>query len=84
MIILAAIYIIYESIHKWMTGLQLENLGSGTLLTAAAAAHQRRLGRLPGLAGTAQEVTHPRSQRQARADRLLDQRRGAGGPGACR
>jgi cation diffusion facilitator family transporter len=36
MIILAAIYIIYESIHKWMHGLQLENLGFGTLLTAAA------------------------------------------------
>jgi cation diffusion facilitator family transporter len=36
MIILAAIYIIYESIHKWMAGLQLENLGAGTLLTAAA------------------------------------------------
>ena len=36
MIILAAIYIIYESIHKWMTGLQLENLGYGSLLTAAA------------------------------------------------
>lgn len=36
MIILAAIYIIYESVHKWMTGLHLENLGFGTALTAAA------------------------------------------------
>ncbi|MBV8224175.1 MAG: cation diffusion facilitator family transporter [Verrucomicrobia bacterium] len=36
MIILAALYIIYESIRKWMTGLQLENLGVGTGLTAAA------------------------------------------------
>lgn len=36
MIILAALYIIYESIHKWMTGLKLENLGAGTLLTASA------------------------------------------------
>jgi cation diffusion facilitator family transporter len=36
MIILAALYIIYESIHKWIVGLQLENLGAGTLLTAAA------------------------------------------------
>ena len=36
MIILAALYIIYESVHKWMTGLQLENLGAGTALTAAA------------------------------------------------
>jgi cation diffusion facilitator family transporter len=36
MIILAAIYIIYESVHKWMTGLHLDNLGFGTALTAAA------------------------------------------------
>ena len=36
MIILAAIYIIYESIHKWIIGLHLENLGYGSLLTAAA------------------------------------------------
>lgn len=36
MIILAALYIIYESIHKWITGLHLENLGYGALLTAAA------------------------------------------------
>lgn len=36
MIILAAIYIIYESIHKWLSGLELENLGAGSLLTAAA------------------------------------------------
>jgi cation diffusion facilitator family transporter len=36
MIILAALFIIYESIRKWMTGLQLENLGVGTALTAAA------------------------------------------------
>jgi len=28
--------LIYESIHKWMTGLHLENLGYGSLLTAAA------------------------------------------------
>jgi cation diffusion facilitator family transporter len=44
MIILAAIYIIYESIHKWMSGLQLENLGYGTLLTAAAALINGALG----------------------------------------
>lgn len=44
MIILAAFYIIYESIHKWMTGLSIENLGSGTLLTAAAAAINGGLG----------------------------------------
>lgn len=37
MIMLAACYIIYESIHKWLAGLHLENLGAGTTLTAAAA-----------------------------------------------
>jgi cation diffusion facilitator family transporter len=36
MIILAAVYIIYESIHKWLTGLELSNLGAGSMLTAAA------------------------------------------------
>ncbi len=36
MIILAALYIIFESVRKWMTGLELENLGAGTALTAAA------------------------------------------------
>jgi cation diffusion facilitator family transporter len=38
MIILAALYIIYESIHKWLIGLSLDNLGFGVVLTAAAAA----------------------------------------------
>lgn len=37
MIVAAAIYILYESIQKWVTGLHLEHLGYGTLLTAAAA-----------------------------------------------
>ena len=36
MIILAAVYIIYESVHKWVTGLELSNLGAGSILTAAA------------------------------------------------
>jgi cation diffusion facilitator family transporter len=44
MIILAAIYIIYVSIDKWMHGLQLENLGYGTALTAVAAAINGALG----------------------------------------
>ena len=44
MIILAALYIIYESLHKWRAGLQLENLGAGTALTAAAAAINGGLG----------------------------------------
>lgn len=44
MIVLAAIYIIYVSIHKWLTGLQLANLGKGTLLTLAAALINAALG----------------------------------------
>ncbi len=44
MIILAAIYIIYESLHKWIVGLHLENLGYGSLLTAAAALINGALG----------------------------------------
>lgn len=44
MIILAAFYIIYESIHKWLTGLSLTNLGFGAVLTAAAAAINGGLG----------------------------------------
>jgi len=28
MIVLAAVFIIYESIHKWLAGLHLENLGA--------------------------------------------------------
>jgi len=44
MIILAAGYIIYVSIEKWVHGLHLENLGFGTALTAAAAAINAGLG----------------------------------------
>jgi cation diffusion facilitator family transporter len=44
MIVLAAIYIIYEAIHKWLNGLQLENLGKGTLLVAAAGVINAALG----------------------------------------
>ncbi len=44
MIILAAFYIIYVSVHKWLHGLQLENLGMGTLLTLAAALINAALG----------------------------------------
>jgi cation diffusion facilitator family transporter len=44
MIILAAIYIIYESIQKWMTGLQLENLGAGTALIVVASVVNGGLG----------------------------------------
>ncbi|MCE9614578.1 MAG: cation diffusion facilitator family transporter [Lentisphaerae bacterium] len=44
MIIVAAVYIIYVSIHKWLHGLALENLGFGTALTAVAAALNGALG----------------------------------------
>ncbi len=36
MIVLAALYIIFEAIRKWMVGLELENLGLGALLTVLA------------------------------------------------
>lgn len=36
MIILAALYIIYEAIYKWMHGLQLENIDEGMLFIALA------------------------------------------------
>ncbi len=36
MIIFAALLIIYEAAHKWLTGLEIQNLGSGTFLTACA------------------------------------------------
>jgi cation diffusion facilitator family transporter len=36
MIILAALYIIFEAIRKWLFGLELNNLGFGTILTVLA------------------------------------------------
>ena len=36
MIVVAAIAILYESIRKWMTGLQLEHLGTGTAMILLA------------------------------------------------
>lgn len=36
MIVLAAVYIVYEAVHKWLLGLRLENLGEGTMFAAAA------------------------------------------------
>jgi cation diffusion facilitator family transporter len=41
---LAAIYIIYAAVTKWLTGLELENLGLGTGLTAVAAVINGGLG----------------------------------------
>ncbi len=36
MIVVAAIAILFESVRKWITGLQLEHLGAGALLILAA------------------------------------------------
>jgi len=36
MIITAALFIMYESVHRWIVGLQLENLGFGIVFTAFA------------------------------------------------
>jgi cation diffusion facilitator family transporter len=44
MIILAAISIIVAAIHKWLTGLQLDNLGVGTLFVLAASVLNAGLG----------------------------------------
>ena len=44
MIILAALFIIYESIHKWITGLQLETLGAGAALSVVASVVNGGLG----------------------------------------
>jgi len=44
MIVLAAGYILYEAIHKWLHGPQLQNLGLGTALVAGAALLNGALG----------------------------------------
>lgn len=44
MIVLAAVYILYAAIEKWLSGLRLENLGLGTVLVAGAAAVNAALG----------------------------------------
>ncbi len=44
MIVLAAFYIIYESILKWIEGIPVQNLGTGTILVAAAGAINGGLG----------------------------------------
>jgi cation diffusion facilitator family transporter len=44
MITLAAVAIIYAAIHKWLSGLQLQNLGAGTLFVLAASVINAALG----------------------------------------
>ncbi len=44
MIVMAAFYIIFVSIQKWVVGLRLENLGAGTLLVLLAAIINGALG----------------------------------------
>jgi cation diffusion facilitator family transporter len=43
-IILAALYIIYQSVHKWLGGLRVENLGIGTALIAMSGVINAALG----------------------------------------
>jgi cation diffusion facilitator family transporter len=44
MIVLAAIFIIAAAVYKWISGLELNNLGGGTLFTFAASAINAGLG----------------------------------------
>ncbi len=44
MIILAAIYIIYEAIHRWLSGLALQNIDTGTYLISFATVINGALG----------------------------------------
>ena len=44
LIVLAAVVIIYEAVVKWLAGLHLENLGTGTLFVAGAALINAALG----------------------------------------
>ncbi|HLY19761.1 MAG TPA: cation diffusion facilitator family transporter [Bryobacteraceae bacterium] len=44
MIVLAAIFIIAATVQKWIAGLQLENVGAGTLVAVAAAVVNAGLG----------------------------------------
>jgi cation diffusion facilitator family transporter len=44
MIVIAGLYIIYVSVQKWILGLELQNLGRGTLLIALAAIINGALG----------------------------------------
>ena len=43
-IVLAAMFILYNAVEKWMAGLQLENLGAGTLVVLAAGVLNAGLG----------------------------------------
>jgi cation diffusion facilitator family transporter len=44
LIVLAALFIIVESVRKWLAGLEIERLGLGTILVAAAACINALLG----------------------------------------
>jgi cation diffusion facilitator family transporter len=44
MIVLAAVFILYAAIEKWLAGLKLENLGAGTLMLLAAGVLNAGLG----------------------------------------
>jgi cation diffusion facilitator family transporter len=44
MIVIAALFILFEAVRKWILGLQLERLGEGTLIVAGAALVNGALG----------------------------------------
>lgn len=44
LIVLAAVYIVYEAVARWIVGLELHNLGTGTIVVGAAAAVNLGLG----------------------------------------
>ena len=69
MIILAAIAILVAAIHKWLTGLYLENLGIGTYWWCLRPeCSTRASGTTPYSGRPASKLTYPRSKRQTRSD----------------
>ena len=69
MIVVAAIAILYESIRKWIAGLQLEHLGAGALLILLAGVAQCGSRLLSPADRPAHQFTHSRSRWQTRLDR---------------
>jgi cation diffusion facilitator family transporter len=66
MIVVAAIAILFESIRRWIAGLQLENLGTGVLLVLMAGILNAGLGYYLLRIGRRTQFTHSRSQWQTR------------------
>ena len=75
MIVMAAFYIIYVSVQKWMAGLKLEHLGLGTGLIVLASLINGALGFFLIAMGKKHRIPHPGGQRPSCVDRLLDEHR---------